>query len=324
MKAITYARYGPPEVLEIKDVAKPSPQKGEVLIRVRAAEVTKADCEMRSFRFAVSWFWLPLRIAWGILRPRLRILGGYFAGEVEALGENVTGYAKGDAVFGCAGLRMGAHATYLCLPADSTIVGKPQNIGFDEAAAVPLGGLNALHFMKKARIQKGERVLINGAGGSIGAFAVQIAKAMGAEVTAVDSGIKEEMLRSVGVDRFIDYEKEAFVKDGEGYDVVFNMVAGSSYSVCINLLRSNGRYLMGNPRLSDMLRAVFTSWFTHRKALFAFAGETMEELTALREMIEAGTIRPVVDKVYAPEKAVEAHRRVETEQRKGIVVIAMS
>ncbi|MDD5104690.1 MAG: NAD(P)-dependent alcohol dehydrogenase [Desulfuromonadaceae bacterium] len=196
-------------------------------------------------------------------------------------------------------------------------------MSFEEAAAVPLGGLNALHFMRKAHIKKGEKVLINGAGGSIGMFAVQIAKAMGAEVTAVDSAIKEEMLLRIGADHFIDYSKEDFSNNGQSYDVIFNMVANYSYSNCVSSLNSKGRYLLGNPRLSDMLRSVLTSRFTGKSAIFVFAGEKEEELLALKEMIEEGKITSIVDRIYPMEQAAEAHRRVETEQRLGSIVISM-
>ena len=322
MKAVVYTKYGSPDVLQLKEVEKPSPKNDEVLIKVCAAEVTKADCELRSFNFAVKWFWLPLRLAMGLITPRRPILGGYFAGEVESVGKDVSKLKKGDQVFGSTQLRMGAHSEYVCLPSNYTIVQKPDNITFEEAAAVPLGGLNALHFMRKASIQNGAKVLINGAGGSIGTFALQIAKSMGAEVTAVDSTIKEEMLRRIGADHFFDYTKEDFTKSGETYDVIFDMVAHNSYSGCIKVLKPSGRYLMGNPRITDMLRSVLTSKFTDNTAIFAFAGEKEEELLALKELIEAGKIKPVLDKIYSIDQIAEAHRRVETEQRLGIVVIS--
>jgi NADPH:quinone reductase-like Zn-dependent oxidoreductase len=211
----------------------------------------------------------------------------------------------------------------MCLPDNYTIVPKPHNLSFEEAAAVPFGGLNALHFMRRANIRNGEKVLINGAGGSIGIYAVQIAKAMGAEVTTVDSSIKEEALRRMGADHFFDYTRENFAKSGQTYDVIFNMVARSSFCECIKALNPGGRYLMGNPRLSDMLRSVLASRFTDKAALFAFAGEKEEELLALKQMIEEGKIRSCVDKIYPMAQAAEAHRRVETEQRLGPVVISM-
>jgi len=324
MKAIVYTEYGTPDVLRIEEIEKPVPGNDEVLIKIQAAEATKADCELRSFNFAVKWFWLPLRVAMGITKPRKQVLGGYFAGEVESVGRDVSKFKQGDHVFGTTSLRFGAYGEYVSLPASYTVVPKPHNMNFEEAAAVPLGGLNALHFLRKANIRNGEKVLINGAGGSIGTFGVQIARAMGAEVTAVDSGIKEQMLRRIGAEHFFDYTREDFTKNGKTYDVIFNMVARSSYSRCVNSLNPEGRYLMGNPRISDMIRSVLTSWFTDKSAIFAFAGETEEELLALKDMIEAGKIKSIVDKIYSPEQAAEAHRRVETEQRLGVVVISMA
>lgn len=323
MKAITYSKYGPPDVLELSDVKRPVPKEHEVLVRVRAVEATKSDCEMRAFRFSVKWFWLPLRIALGVRRPRRQILGAYFSGEIESAGKDVTGLSVGDQVFGTAGLHLGAYAEYVALPARCAIVAKPRNMSFAEAAAVPMGGLNALHFMRRARIRPGEQVLVNGAGGSIGAHAVQIARSMGAEVTAVDSALKEAFLRRIGADHFVDYTKEDFARRGQTYDVIFDMIPGSSYTACIGALRPNGRYLSGNPRLSVMLRAPLTTRFTGKTAIVAFASETREELLALQEMIEDGRIGPIVDRVFPMQQAAEAHRLVETEQRRGAIVIAM-
>jgi NADPH:quinone reductase-like Zn-dependent oxidoreductase len=323
MKAIIYENYGSPDVLQLKELEKPVPKDDEVLIRVQAAEATKADVEMRSFKFAVKWFWLPLRIAFGVRKPKRQILGGYFSGEVAALGKDVAQFSAGDQIFGAAALRLGAYGEYVALPASYAIVAKPGNMSFAEAAAVPLGGFNALHFMRLAAIQPGDKVLINGAGGSIGAHAVQIAKSMGAEVTAVDSTIKEDMLKRMGADHFIDYTKENFAAEGRTYDVLFDMVAGSSYTACIKILNPNGRYLSGNPRLSVMVRSVFTTRFTNKTARFAFAGETKADLLALKEMIEDGRIKSIVDRVFPMEQAADAHRRVETEQRLGAVVIAI-
>lgn len=324
MRAIVYDQYGAPEVLRIAEMDTPSPKDDEVLIRVRAAEATKSDCELRSFRYPVLWFWLPLRLAMGIRRPRNPVLGGYFSGEIAEVGKDVSRFKVGDLVFGASRLRFGAYGEYLCLPENYTIVPKPVNLSHEEAAAVLLGGLNALHFLRKAKVQEGESVLINGAGGSIGSIAVQIAKAMGAKVTAVDSSNKKDFLLGIGADSFIDYAETDFGKAGVGYDVVFDMVAGSSYSACIKSLNAGGRYLTANPRFSKMLRTPFTSKFSDKEAFFAFAGETEEELLALKQMIEAGTIKPAVDRVYRMEEAAEAHRRVETEGRLGCVVISLS
>lgn len=323
MKAIVYTEYGSTEVLQFKDVEKPLPKNDEIRVKVKAVEATKADCELRSFRWPVKWFWLPMRFVLGLRKPKRQILGGYFAGEVESVGKEVEKFKKGTRVFGSAALRMGAYAEYMCLPASYTIAAMPSNMSFEEAAAVPLGGLNAIHFMRKARIQKREKVLINGAGGSIGSFALQIAKTMGAEVTAIDSVIKKQMLLDAGADHFIDYTKEDFTKSAQSYDVIFDMVAKSSYSTSLKILNPGGRYLMGNPRMSKMLRSVLTNMFTNKKAVFAFAGETVQELVDLKEMIEQGKIKSIIDKIYPLEQAAQAHRRVETEQRVGIVVLSL-
>ena len=322
MKAIVYNKYGPPEVLEIEEVEKPIPKDNEVLIKVHSAEVTKSDCEMRSFNFAVKWFWLPLRIMWGVFKPKKNILGGYFSGEIEEIGISVSKLAVGDKIFGSAQMRLGAYGEYMCLPENYTIVKKPISMSYEEAATIPLGGLNALHFMRKANIKEGESVLINGAGGSIGIIAIQIAKEMGAEVTAVDSPIKETMLRQLGIDHFVDYTKENVANQDTSYDVIFNMVANSPYTNFIKLLNSGGRYLMANPKITDMIRSVITSKLTDKKVTFTFAGETEEELITLATMIEAGKIISVIDNVYSVNQIIEAHQRVETEQRIGSVVIS--
>lgn len=323
MKAITYARYGPPEVLRLEDLNPPVPKVDEILIRVRAAEATKADCEMRSFRFSVRWFWLPLRLALGIRRPRRRVLGSYFAGEVAQTGGNVTTFHVGDQVFGTSGLRLGAYGQFVAVPARATIAAKPRNMSFAEAAAVPMGGLNALHFMRLARIRAGDHVLILAAAGSIGAHAVQIAKAMGAEVTGVDHGDKAEFLKRVGANHVVNYRTEDALAVAARYDVVFDMAPGTSLNAALRALRPGGRYLNGNPRLSILLRAPFVRRFTSKTATCAFARETTGELRTLTTMIEAGTIASIVDRVLPMHDAAEAHRLVESEARRGAVVLAL-
>lgn len=321
MKAVVYRTYGPPDVLELDNVEAPAPKDDEILVRVGAAEVTKSDCEMRSFRFPVNWFWIPLRLAYGVFRPRRAILGGYFAGEVAAAGSKVTGFSPGQAVYGCLQLRFGAHAEFVSVPARYTVVPMPGNLTFEQAAAVPLGGLNALHFIRRAAIRPGERVLINGAGGSIGVYAIQLAKGMGAEVTAVDAAHKERALRGLGADRFIDYAIEDFAAGEKKYDVVLNMVAGRSFLSCMGALDRGGRYLIANPRLSDMLRSVWPRKASGKRAVFAFAPETIEELGELTAMLERGSLAAVVDRVYPMSEAAAAHRRVEAERRLGPVIL---
>ena len=324
MKAIAYDRYGPPEVLHVADMPRPTPDDDEVLIRVHATEVTKADCELRSFQFAVKWFWLPLRLAFGAFKPRRQILGLYFAGVVAETGAAASGFAVGEEVFGSAGLKMGAYGEYLAVPATATVVAKPKSLSFAEAAAVPLGGLNAFHFLRLAAIEPGESVLVNGAGGSIGLHAVQIAKAMGAEVTAVDKSLKETLVRRMGADHFIDYTARSFADTDSRYDVIFDMVPTSAYEDCMKVLKDNGRYLNGNPKLSTMLRCWWTTRFSDRTASCAFARETREELLELKAMIERGELRSIVDEVLPMEQIAEAHHKVEQETRLGAIVVSIA
>jgi NADPH:quinone reductase-like Zn-dependent oxidoreductase len=301
----------------------PVPGDLDVLIRVRAAETTKSDCEFRSFRYSVKWFWLPLRIALGIRKPRRRILGMYLAGEVVSVGGRATRFAPGDQVYGSTDLRLGAYGEYVVLPERASIGPKPRNMTFAEAAAVPLGGLNALHFMRRASIKPGEQVLINGAGGSIGAHAIQIAHSMGAQVTAVDHGMKENLVRRLGASDFIDYTTDDVTTTGRRFDVIFDMVPGSPYRRLIGMLQPGGRYLNGNARLSVLVRSVLTTRFTDKTVTVAFAPETKEALATLTEMIEAGKIQSIVDRVYPMSEVTAAHRRVETEQRLGAIVITI-
>ena len=323
MKAITYSRYGGPEVLRLSDVPTPVPGDNDVRIRVRAAEATKTDCEMRSFKYPVKLLWLPLRLALGVWRPRRAILGMYFAGEIESVGPQVTRFAVGDSVYGATGLRTGAYGEYVVLPDKAVISPKPTNMTFAEAAAVPLGGLNALHFMRRAGIKDGEKVLIIGAGGSIGAHAVQIAKSMGADVTGVDHRRKEQFIRDLGATEFVDYTTTDVTEGEQTFDVVFDMVPRNSYRSLLNMLEPHGRYLAGNPRLLVILRSFLTNRRSDKSVSVAFAPETDAALRSLTELIENGELSSVVDRVYTMEEAAEAHRRVETEERLGAVVIAI-
>lgn len=324
MKALVYTKYGPPEVLHLAEVARPLAKEHEILIRVRAVEATKSDCEMRSFRFAVDWFWLPLRLAFGVFRPRHKILGGYFAGEIVALGEQVEGFSVGDAVYGCTGLKFGAYAEFLSLSQRATVAPKPSRMSYAQASAVPLGGLNAYHFIELSALQAGESILVNGAAGSIGAHAIQIAKARGARVIAVDAEHKRDFVMALGADEFVDYQNQGVSSLSGPYDVVFDMVPGSSYASLVGLLSSSGRYFCGNPRLITMLRCTLTHLFSKRSASFAFAKETRAELRALTELIEGGLVNPIVERVYPMEDAAVAHSRVEAEERVGALVLSFN
>jgi NADPH:quinone reductase-like Zn-dependent oxidoreductase len=326
MKAIVWTKYGPPDVLQLKEVEKPTPKDNEVLIRIHATTVTAGDCELRSLKFPI-YLSLAMRLWRGFLKPRgTSILGTELAGEIEAIGKDIKRFKEGDRVFGSAGMRFGANAEYICLPEEKGemeggVAIKPANMTYEQAATVPFGGRDALHFLRKGDIQSGQKILINGAGGSIGTFAVQLAKHFGAEVTAVDSTAKLDMLRSVGADRVIDYTQEDFTKREEIYDVIFDVVGTISFSRSKRSITKNGTYLLANPMKSQMVRGPWARMTSRKKVIMETASGTIEDLIFLRELIEAGKIKTVIDRQYPLEQTVEAHRYVETGQKKGNVVI---
>ncbi len=322
MKAIVCTRYGPPEVLQLKEVERPTPKDDEVLVRVHAATVLAGDCGLRSLKLPLS-LQLLVRVGFGFRGPRKRILGQELAGEIESVGKTVRLFKKGDQVFAATGLRLGAYAEYNCLPEKGPVAIKPANMTYEEAATVPVGGLHALHFLRKGNIQSGQKVLINGAGGSIGTFSVQIAKSFGAQVTAVDSTKKLDMLRSIGSDKVIDYSKEDFTKSGETYDVIFDVVGKSSFSGCIRSLKEKGFYLLGNPGLSQQFRGLWTSMMGSKRVIGGTASYGTGDLIFLKELIEAGKIRSIIDTRYPLEQTAEAHRYVDTGQKTGNVVITV-
>jgi NADPH:quinone reductase-like Zn-dependent oxidoreductase len=322
MKAIVCPEYGPPEVLQLVNVERPAPNDDQILIRVHATTAARGDCELRGLNVSIP-LKLMIRIAFGFWGPRRRILGQELAGEVESVGKNVKLFKKGDQVFALTGLHLGAYAEYDCLPEKGLMAIKPSNMTFEEAAAVPVGGLHAYYFLTKANIRSGQKVLIIGAGGSIGTFAVQIAKSLGAEVTGVDSAGKLEVVRSIGADHVIDHTREDFTKGGQVYDVIFDAVGKSSFSGCIRSLTEDGYYLLGSPGLSQQLRAKWTSMTSGKRVIGGAISYRTEDLTRLRGLIEAGKVRSVIDRRYPLEQMVEAHRYVDTGQKKGNVVIAV-
>ncbi len=323
MKAIVLTKFGPPDVLQFQEVAKPTPRDREVLIRIHATTVTAGECELRGLKFPI-WLQLPLRIYVGLIRPKPVILGQELAGEIEAVGKDVTRFRKGDQVFAWTGFGLGAYAEYKCLPEDGVLASKPANMTYEEAATLPVGGLEAVYFLRKAHIQSGEKILIHGAGGSIGTFAVQLAKYFGAEVTGVDSTEKLDMLRSLGADHVIDYTQEDFTKSGETYDVIFDVVGKSSFSRSVRLLTLNGRYLLANPQRFQKIRGRWISRRSSKRVIpwaARTASETTEDFIFLTELIEAGKIKSVIDKCYPLEQTAEAHRYVETGHKKGNVIL---
>ena len=327
MKAIVWTAYGPPEVLQLEEVEKPTPKANEVLIRIYATTVTAGDCEARNLKFPIL-FRLPMQMYVGLRKPRrITILGQELAGEIEAIGKDVKRFKAGDQVFGTTGLGFGAYAEYICLPEKSAmgvLATKPENVTYEEAAVVPTGGLEALHFIRKGNIQRGEKVLIIGAGGSIGTFAVQLARYFGAEVTGVDSSGKLNMLRTIGADHVIDYTQEDITKRTEIYDVIFDVMGKSSFSGSVRSLKQNGRYLLGNAGLSQMVRGRWTSIRSSKKVIIGAANQKNEDLLFLKALIEAGKMKSVIDRRYPLEQIAEGHRYVDTGQKKGNVVITIS
>ena len=327
MKAIVYTEYGPPDVLQLKEVEKPTPKDNEVLIRIHAATVTMGDCEMRSLKFS-GLLKVLMRLGIGFRGPRKRfsILGQELAGEIEAVGNKVKLFKKGDPVFAASGFRFGAYAEYICLPEEGALAIKPDNITYEEAAVVPVGGLEALHFLREANIQKGQTVLISGASGSIGTFAIQLAKYYGAEVTGVGNPKSLEVMKSIGADNVIDYTKEEFNKNGETYDVIFDVIGKSSFSSCIGSLNKNGIYLIANPKMVLINREKRAAKKSGKKYISGnkdTTKERTEQLKFLKELIEAGKIKSVIDRRYPLEKTAEAHSYVEKGEKTGNVVITL-
>jgi NADPH:quinone reductase-like Zn-dependent oxidoreductase len=322
VNAIVCTKYGPPEVLQLKEVEKPTPEDNEVLIRIFATTVSSGDVLDRT-GVVSPWAWLPTRMIFGFTKPRRKIPGAELAGEIESVGKDVKLFSEGDQVFGNTGFGSGAYAEYKCLPEDGVLAAKPANMTYEEAAAVPFGGLTALHFLRKANIHGGQEVLINGASGSVGTFAVQLAKYFGAEVTGVCSTTNLGLVKSLGADKVIDYTKEDFTKSGETYDVIFDAVRKSSFSRSRRSLKKNGFYLTTDMGLALILQMLWTSVIGGKKVVSGIASNRTEDLNLLKELLEAGNLRPVIDRRYPLEQIVEAHRYVDKGHKKGNVVITV-
>ena len=322
MRAIVCTKYGPPDVLQIKEVNKPVPRDNEILIKVHASTVTRGDCRIRSFTFA-HWFWLPGRIMYGFNKPRKKIPGCDLAGEIESVGNDVKLFKKGDKVFGYTKgvLYNGCNAEYKCLPEEGLVVLKPASMTYEEAATVPIGGVTALHFLRKGAIRSGQKVLIYGASGSVGTSAVQLAKYFGAEVTGVCSTANLELVKALGADHVIDYAREDFTKNGQTYDAIFDTVEKTSFSSCKGSLKQGGIYLTVE---WPFLLALWTSLFGSRKVIIGIAPPRRVDLVFLKELVEAGKMVSVIDRQYPLQEVPEAIRYLEEGHARGKVVITFS
>jgi len=326
MKAIVYTEYGPPDVLHLTEVEKPTPKDNEVLIRIYATTVTTGDCNARGSVFVPPGFGFAQRLVFGLRRPKRTILGVDLAGEIEAVGKDVKLFRKGDQVFGITGASMGAYAEYVCMPEDGRLAIKPANLTYEEAAAVPFGAITALYFLRdKGNVQHGQKVLINGASGGVGTYAVQLARYYEAEVTGVCSTTNLELVKSLGADKVVDYTKEDFTTSGETYDMILDTVVGkTSFSRCRDSLNREGLYLAVAGGLGVFIQMAWTSMTGGKKVLAGVAPDRKEDLLFLKELIEAGRIKPVIDRCYPLEQMAEAHRYVDKGHKKGNVVITVA
>jgi len=331
MKAIVYTEYGPPEVLKLKEVEKPVPKEDEVLIRINATSVNYGDLVARNFKnISASEFYMPAplwlisKLYFGTSKPKNPILGSEFAGEVEAAGSNVKFYKEGSQVFGYLGQSMGAYAEYICLPEDAVMAGKPDNMTYEQAAVVPMGAIMALYLLReKGNLHSGSKILINGASGSIGSAAVQIGKSYGAEVTGVCGTPRLEFVKSLGADKVVDYTKEDFTQSGETYDLVFDILGKSSFSKVKNSLKENGRYLLASFKMKQLFQMLRTSITGDKKVICALAPGSKEELISVKELIEKGKMKAIIDRTFQLDEAAEAHRYVKEGHKKGHIAITV-
>lgn len=328
MKAIVYTEYGTPDVLHLKEVERPTPKDNELLIKVHAVSVNIGDIWARNFKamspskFSMPFlFWLPARMSFGFSKPKVSILGNEFAGQVESVGKNVTSFKPGDQVFGYRGQSLGANAEYICMPENGLVTTKPSNLTYEEAAVLPYGTLTALNLLRKVNIQPGQKVLINGASGGIGSAAVQFAKYFGAEVSGVCGTPRLEFVKSLGADKVIDYTKEDFTKNGETYDLIFDIMNKSSFAKCKNSLKENGIYLLASFKMKQVFQMLLTSLTGGKKVICALSSEKPADLAFIKELIEAGKIKSIIDKRYPLDGLAEAHQYVESGNKKGNVVI---
>src|SRR5438093_11217503 len=322
MKAIVYERYGPPDVLQLKETENPIPKDNEVLIRIRATTVTSGDCRVRSLNMPVG-FGLISRLVLGVSRPRQPILGSELAGEIESVGKDVRKFKVGDQVFAFSGAGLGCHAEYKCMSENAAVALKPPNLTYDEAAALPFGGTTALDFLRRGKLKNGERVLVNGASGGVGTAAVQLAKYYGANVTGVCSTANVELVRSLGANHVIDYTAEDFTQNGASYDVIVDTVGTAPFSRSKGSLTERGRLLQVLGGLPDMLEIPWIRMTSTKKVIAGPSAERAEDFLFLAKLARKGHFKPVIDRRYPFERIADAHRYVDTGRKKGSVVITL-
>jgi 2-desacetyl-2-hydroxyethyl bacteriochlorophyllide A dehydrogenase len=328
MKAIIWTKYGTPDGLKLQEVEKPSPESDQVLVKIMAATVTAGDCEMRRLQIPLGLSF-PIRMYAGFLKPkRISILGQELAGEIEEVGKNVTSFQVGDQVFGTTGFGFGAYAEYICLPgepgdAEGVLSAKPVNLTFEEAAAIPTAGLEALHYLREGKAQPGKKVLIIGGGGSIGTFSIQLAKHFGTDVTGVDNTEKLELMRSLGADQVIDYTKTDYTNSGETYDLIIDMVGRKSVSRRLKLLKQDGIYFLAYARILDVVLSIWNSLTSSKKLIISSSKQNKEDLNILKGLIDSGELRSIIDRSFPLDQVAEAHRFVESGLKKGNVAISI-
>ena len=322
MKVIIYEKYGSPEVLQIKEIEKPVPKENEILIKVYATTVTVADCRVRGFKVPTS-FWLPARFALGFFKPKQSVLGGELSGVIESVGKNVTKFKVGDEVIGFLGHRLGAYADYVSLDESECITLKPENLSFEESAPLSFGGITALHFLKKGNVKKNDKILIYGASGSVGTYAIQIAKYLGAEVTGVSSSENLDLLKKLGADRVIDYASSDWRDFNEKFDVLFDTVGKCDISKAIGLIKPEGRYIHTVTTPSTELKIRFHLLRSGIKLIGGTYSATLEEINEIKKLAEEGVIKPVIDRQYNFDEIVSAHAYVDKGHKKGNVVVSL-
>jgi NADPH:quinone reductase-like Zn-dependent oxidoreductase len=317
MNAIVYNKYGPPEVLQLKEVANPFPKDNGLFIKIKATAANSGDCRLRGANpFAVRFFF-------GLLKPKINILGSVLSGEIETIGKDVKLFKAGDEVFGCTDMRFGAYAEYICLPEGGALALKPNYLTHTEAAVIPFGGNTAWHFIKKAAIKPGQNVIVVGASGAVGSAAIQLTKFLGATVTGVCSTANMDLVKSLGADKVIDYTKEDFTQNGEIYDVIIDTVKTISVLRSLKSLKKKGIMILSAAMMPEMLYGLWISMTSDRKVLTGVASTTVENINFLKELMEAGKLKPVIDKTYPLVQMADAHAYVEKGHKKGNVAITV-